>query len=135
MQSKANDPRQAPQIADLGAQINSAIKSLGLTDKQSQGRFENVVRGAIAAESDGKRLTYQEQQKIINRLMLPVDSGHWFTSNKLLWETYGTADEGKKPDVIKGDERDRIVAQLTRDGLAITDDNIKQRFNETYGIR
>lgn len=136
MQSKMNDPQQAPQIADLGAQIRAAVLSMGIaSDKQKQGRFESVVRDAVEAESQGRKLNYKERQTIINRLMLPVDSGHWYSPNKLMWETIGTADEGKKPNIISGDQRDRIVAQLTQDGIAITDANIKQRFNENYGIR
>ena len=136
LQAKMNDPQQAPQIADLSAQISAAALSLGLNvDKQKQGRFESVVRDAIEAESQGRKLNYKERQTIINRLMLPVDSGHWYSPNMLMWETIGTADEGKKPDVISTDQRKRIAAQLTKDGIAVTDANIKQRFKEIYGIQ
>lgn len=134
LQAKLKDPQQAPQIADLNAQIKS--RTMSWTDKDKIGRFESAVRNAVAAETaDGKKLTYQEREKLINRLLLPVDSGHWYTSNQQMWETIGTAGENKGKPVISGQDRDRIVAQLSDAGLPVTEANITTKFNEIYGIR
>ena len=136
LQTKLNDTRTAPTVVELGSQLTTAHNMLKLTDMDQKGIFDNAVALAIAAEAKhkGRDLGFEERDKIIKRMMLPVDSGHWYVGNKMMYQVMGTADQGKGAPVISKDDRALISQALENEGRAVTEENILARFKARYGL-
>lgn len=73
MQNDIKAPDKLPEVATLTQQMSEAHNMLGYgsRDGEKKGLFDRAVRDAIDAEqrARGKPLTYEERQKIIDRMM------------------------------------------------------------------
>jgi hypothetical protein len=133
--SKAPD-----EVATLSQQLTNAHRLLGLRDGmvEKKGQFDAAAFRAINAEQKrvGKDLSFDERQKVIDRLMLDGEiKGAWFggTKNKN-YQVQGTADADKWQPKIGKDERVRIEAALKRNGEPVTEENINNLFRRRYGL-
>lgn len=140
IQIKVKDPDQQPDVLTLSQQLAIAHNQLnfGKGDSVKKGRFDNAVSQEIASEMRNKKrdLTFEERDKIIKRLMLPVTSGGWIEfGTSRLYESIGTSQESSYRPKISDDDRKLISAALRAEGILPTEENITSRFNLRYGIR
>lgn len=138
IKTKLNDPAQAPTVLALGGQLVNAHELLkfGSSDLEKKGKFDSAVTQAIAEESKtkGRDLNFEERQRVIIRMMLPVDNGNWFITNPKMWEVYGTPDQAGKKPVISKDDRAQIERVLAAKGEPINEQSVNALFNEAYGL-
>jgi soluble lytic murein transglycosylase-like protein len=141
LQTKVKDPKQQPTVMALAGQLSIAHNQLALTgagNAAKRGMFDNAVTQAIADEqADKKReLTFEERDKIIKRMQLPVaGSGGWFSSDKKLFQVAGTSAEVGAKLKVDDEARKLITAALKSEGAEVTDAAIQARFNLRHGIR
>jgi len=139
LQEKLRDPKNAPSVASLDAQLATAHNLLGFkaNDREKKGQFDSVVMQEIAAEQarKGSVLTYEERQKVLDRLMTTgeVPSTFW-NSSKRLYEVTGTEDvnafRAKPSDV----EKAKIQAALKRAGRPVTDAEVNRLYRMKAGL-
>lgn len=139
LQAKLRDPKNAPSVASLDAQLATAHNLLGFkaNDREKKGQFDSVVMQEIAAEQarKGSVLTYDERQKVLDRLMTTgeVPSTFW-NSSKRLYEVTGTEDvnafRAKPSDV----EKAKIQAALKRAGKPVTDAEVNRLYRMKAGL-
>lgn len=137
LQTSTKDPTKLPEVATLEAQINNA-RSLMALKGENAGKFDTVVTNEInaATHAKGKPLTYEERQKVIDRNMLVVSEGGWFSATKRVYEVAGTAEGLTAKPVPTSGDRDLIKAALAAEGVKNpTDAQIVARFNLKNGIR
>lgn len=140
LQTKVNDPKQQPTVVSLAKQLTIAHSQLGITGgsaAKNRGMFDNAVVEAIADEQAEKKraLTFEERDKIIKRLQLPVAGASWFNSDKKLYQVAGTSAEAGAKIKMVDEDRKLITAALKAEGVAVTDAAIQARFNLRHGIR
>lgn len=140
LQTKVKDPKSQPTVMALAGQLSIAHNQLALTGTNNaakRGMFDNAVTQAIADEqADKKReLTFEERDKIIKRLQLPVEGSSWFSSSKKLYQVVGTSAEAGAKLKIEDEDRKLITAALKAEGQQVTDAAIQARFNLRHGIR
>lgn len=77
------------EVGTLTQQINSAVSGWKAKYK---GHFQRVARSEIAREerANGKSLTYDQRQSVIDRLSINMDIDSWMTFDKPRWKIIGT---------------------------------------------
>jgi soluble lytic murein transglycosylase len=140
LQTKVKDPKSQPTVMALAGQLSIAHNQLAITgtgNAAKRGQFDNAVTQAIADEQAEKKreLTFEERDKIIKRLQLPVAGAGWFSGSKKLYQVAGTADEATFKPKIEDEDRKLITAALKAEGVQVTDAAIQARFNLRHGIR
>lgn len=131
LQTKIKDPKSQPTVMALAGQLSIAHNQLKITGKdgaEKRGMFDNAVTQAIADEQAEKKreLTFEERDKIIKRLQLPVaGTGGLFTSDKKAYTQPGP----NLPD----EDRRLIVAALKAEGVEVSDASVMARYNRKQG--
>lgn len=132
MQDKLSKSDAPEQIS-----MDRQISALAATVPQAQrGKFQDAANRELQAESaaKGRKLNFDERQKVLDRLMLREDGG-WFGTGRTMYQVYGTADaEGFTPK-ITDDERKKIESTLRRKGLPVTDKEVERLFRRKYGLQ
>lgn len=133
LQTKVKDPKQQPTVATLEKQLSIAHNQLAITgngNAAKRGMFDNAVTQAIADEqADKKReLTFEERDKIIKRLQLPVaGTGGWFSSDKKAYALPGAG--------IPEDMRKQIEAALKAEGKEISDAAVRDKYQRFAALQ
>lgn len=138
LQNSTKDPNKQKDVATLEAQLGNAHDLLGIRSNPKQkGQFDTVATNEInaATQAKGKPLTYEERQKVVDRLMLPTSAGGWF-GTKRVYEVSGTAEGLTAKPVPTSEDRKLITAALAAEGVKNPSDaQILARFNLKNGIR
>lgn len=140
LQTKASDPKSVPDIASLDAQLGNAhdLLKLGTSDQEKKGKFDSAVTTQLAAAQaeKGSKLTYDERQKVIDRMMVPGDvPGAWFgTTTKKLYEVTGTEAASKFSPTPPPAEKEKIEAAFKRAGRAYTDADVTRLYRQKVGL-
>jgi hypothetical protein len=84
-QERARSGQLETMPRDLDRQVADTIRILDLTRDEQKGRFSSEVHRAVAAEEQrlGKRLSFDEAQRIVDRLAIKVSSPDWWRSGRL----------------------------------------------------
>ncbi len=143
--AKAAEARQEgteSPFSDAGTltqQLADATKRAGF-DAETRAGFQYVARQEIqrVQRAQDKELSFEERQKVIDRLMVTgeVDSGAWWKPdpNKTYYEVAGTEDaEDFMPDVPDS-ERSAIEGALERNGMAVTDEAVVEVYKRKMGL-
>lgn len=93
-------PLASPDIAQLSQQLSVAHNLLKLKKPEDKGAFDSAVQTALADEQAAKgdkKLTYDERQKVIDRMMTQgeIKDGGWFglwSPNRTFYQVAGTSD-------------------------------------------
>lgn len=136
LQTKANQPDQLPKVVALASQLSIAHNQLDITgsgskNPEKRGMFDNAVTLAIADDQRDKKreLTFEERDKIIKRLQLPLPgSGGWLLKDKKAYTEPGAG--------IPDDMRKQIEAALKSENKEVTDLAVRdkyQRFRTLQG--
>lgn len=140
LQAKMSDPAKRSEVATTQQQLQTAHQLLGLgkKDDEKKGKFDHAARRLIAdAELEkGRKLTYDERETIIKKMMLPSNVSGWFgLGSKKMYEVFGTADGDQAKPAMSGDEAEMIRQALLKQGITPTEANINQAFQRKYGVR
>lgn len=87
IQTKARDPKKAPEVATTEQQMSAFTKVLNLKDEKL-GQFQAAAydRFNMHLQAKGKEPTYEERQQILDQLTLDV-----VTSKGLIWDSKSPA--------------------------------------------
>jgi hypothetical protein len=143
------NPAQREQLIDLQNQVKGAgsadVQTLNEqlsrahellnwsgSDGQKKGQFDSAALTAIDAaqhSNGGRKLTYDDRQKIIDRMMVTgsYPGGNWFSSDRF-YQVSGTENEAKFSPKIPDDERTKIEAALTRAKRPVTDEAVMELY-------
>jgi soluble lytic murein transglycosylase len=140
LQQTLLDPKNAPTVATLDAQLGVAHNLLGFKagDREKKGQFDSAAMQQIAAEQarKGGALTYEERQKVLDRLMTTgeVPGAFWGTNSKRLYEIAGTEGASAFAPTPSSIEKEKIVAALKRAGKPVTDAEVNRLYRMKAGL-
>lgn len=128
-------------VQTLNEQLEHAHQLLGWTnaDAQRKGQFDSATLTQIDADqkaAGGKKLTYDDRQKVIDRMMVngSYPGGSWFSSNKF-YQVAGTENAANFTPKIPDTDRQKIEAALQRRGTPITDDAVMKLYKLKNGLQ
>lgn len=132
--------QNANDVQTLNEQLGRAHELLGWTasDAQKKGQFDSAALTAIDAAqkaNGGKKLSYDERQKVIDRMQVTgsYPGGNWFSKDSF-YSVAGTEKESQFTPKIPDDERTKITAALTRAKQPVTDDAVMRLFKLKNGL-
>ena len=132
--SNAND------VQTLNEQLSRAHELLGwsASDGQKKGQFDSAALTAIDAAqkaNGGKKLTYDERQKVVDRMMVTgsYPGGNWF-SKDTFYQVAGTEKAAQFAPKVPDDERAKIEAALTRAKQPVTDEAVLRLYKLKNGL-
>lgn len=135
------DEKEVKDVAAVDDQLRTAHNLLGLGNKdlEKKGAFDSVALAELDREQrqKGKPLTFEERQKVIDRLMMPgtIERGMWFDKSARWYEVQGTDEAAKFTPGSKKD-REEAVAALRKQGfVAPTEKQITDLIKLHYGIQ
>lgn len=143
MQTSTKTPAGAEQVATLQQQLATVHNTLGWNEADAsakKGQFDATAYRALdqAAKEKGKALTYEERQKVLDRLVIDgeVVSGHWYMNdpNVKLYEVLGTEDARSFVPTIPDQDRKDIEAALGRAKLPVTPERVMQLYKRKHGL-
>ncbi|MES2247900.1 MAG: transglycosylase SLT domain-containing protein [Pseudomonadota bacterium] len=140
LQTKAKDPKQLPDVATFEAQLGNAhdLLEFRASDQEKKGMFDSAVTSALAAEQVrvDRKLTYEERQKVIDRMMVPgsVPGLLWGSNSRRLYEVTGTEAAGKFAPMPPAAEKEKIVAALKRAGKPVTEEEVTRLYRQKVGL-
>jgi hypothetical protein len=144
LEDRMNDSEKLKDAATLQQQLTNTHGMLkwGASDKDKRGAFDKAVTDAIDNEQQrvGKRLSYDERQAIIDRLVIEGDvNGPWylggFGGKRRFYEVQGTADVENFEPAIDANDRLTIIEKFkARAGRLPTDVEITQTFRKWKGL-
>lgn len=140
MQQKMKEPAEVENVATLTQQLNAKHNEMswGASDREKKGKFDAAVYSAIDAEQSrlGRKLSYDETQKIINRLAISESSGFLGLGTTYFYQVAGTsaAEQFIKDIDVPSVERDKIAGALQRHGDPVTDETIKDLYMRNLGF-
>lgn len=110
----------------------------GAGDKEKKGQFDRIADEAFQEETKrlGRKPTYEEGQKVLDRLMLQGDTNGWVPFGKRRWfQVQGSEDAAKfVPDIPEAD-RAEIAARFQRlRGRAPTDAELVNTYKTWKGL-
>lgn len=135
LQAKANDPKNQPEVQTLQQQLELAHGNLGLTTAAQKAAFSSKVMQALQEETrtQGKTLTYDQRQQIINRYMLNKAA---FLNTKF-YQVAGTANEKYFTPHMSDDDRAAAIhwMDVHAPDKKKTEENLWLVFKAGYGIK
>jgi hypothetical protein len=130
----------ANDVQTLDGQLGRAHELLGwsASDAQKKGQFDSAALTAIDAAqkaNGGKKLTFDERQKVVDRMMVTgsYPGGNWFSKDSF-YQVAGTEKAAQFAPKVPDDERAKIEAALTRAKKPITDDAVLQLYKLKNGL-
>lgn len=127
-------------VQTLNEQLSRAHELLGwsASDGQKKGQFDSAALTAIEAAqqaSGGKKIGYDERQKIVDRMMVTgsYPGGNWFSADRF-YQAAGTENETKFTPKIPDTERAKIEAALTRSGRPVSDTAVMELYKLKNGL-
>lgn len=137
-QAKLRDPEKVPDVASMEQQVGAA--AAGLKNERA-GAFKSAVYrdlNAAAAANGGKEPTFDEREKIIDRLRVAKDK--FWSADKQFFEVKGTPEEkdfldGLTIDDVPHADRGLITDSLKRGGYPVTDKNVTDVFRKKLGTK
>lgn len=132
--------QNANDVQTLNEQLNRAHELLGWSaaDAQKKGQFDSAALTAIDAaqkDSGGKKLSYDDRQKVIDRMQVTgsYPGGSWFSKDPF-YTVAGTENAAKFVPSIPDTERAKIEAALTRAKQPVTDDAVTRLYKLKNGL-
>ncbi|HAV74289.1 MULTISPECIES: hypothetical protein [unclassified Limnobacter] len=146
LQGKVQQPDELKDLRTYDQQLTLRYRDLGWDNKDTKqkAQFERAANDAIVAEqvANGKKLTFDEREKVLDRLLIQ-GGGTWYSASKRLFEVQGTEDEaafvrGLEPEKktsaliqsIPAIERQQIEQALRADGRPVTEQAILNLYTE-----
>lgn len=130
----------ANDVQTLDGQLSRSHELLGwsASDAQKKGQFDSAALTAIDAAqkaNGGKKLSFDERQKVIDRMMVTgsYPGGNWF-SKDTFYQVAGTEKEAQFAPKIPDDDRAKIEAALTRAKKPVTDEAVLQLYKLKNGL-
>lgn len=148
-QGDALKPEKIHEVASLSMQLNTAhnLMKFGRNETEKKGQFDRVVTTAIQGETErqGRNLSMDERQKIIDRMMLEgtAEVPGWFNDFKgHFYQVQGTPNESLfKPDKVPRADRlgdvppadQAAIRAAAPKGSVVTPAIIIQKYNQLHG--
>lgn len=127
-------------VAEIGTQLTVAHNQMkwGESDKEKKGLFDATVLNTLDQEQQakGKKLTFEERQKVIDRMMIQGDTNGWLPfGDKRYFEVQGT-DRAKDFKVTVPDaDKAQITEALHKHGIPVTDDEVLKWYKRKNKIQ
>ncbi len=142
LQTKISKPEEFKEAQTFTQQLGQYHNQLGLNranQAEKRGLFDRVATDAIQSEEKarGKRLTYEERQKLLDRLVVDGEiegSGMLRDDRGRLFEFQGREDVSKFTPRVPRDERGKIEAALKRAGRPVTDAEVTRLYKKKMGL-
>lgn len=140
LQAKANNPAELKDAATLSAQLSNThdlMKWTGAGSAELRGRFDLAATDAINTEERrlGKKLGYEERQKIIDRMLVQGDiNGRWPGGSRQWFQVVGTPDAANFVAQVPDSERKKIEDALRRNKQPVTDDAVRALYQQKLGL-
>jgi hypothetical protein len=134
-------PEELKDVASLDAQLSNAkdlLKLGGAANQEKRGRFDQVVTEAVRTEEKrvGKKLGFEERQKIIDRMVIEGDVNGWIPGgSRRRFEVLGTPEEAKFAAKVPEGDRAKITEALKRAGRPVTDEAVRELYLRRQGIQ
>ncbi|MGL4349775.1 MAG: hypothetical protein ACRCT2_04225, partial [Plesiomonas shigelloides] len=146
LQGKVQQPDELKDLRTYDQQLTLRYRDLGWdnTDTKQKAQFERAANDAIVAEQEarGKKLSFEEREKVLDRLLIQGADG-WVSRGRKLFEVQGTENEagfmkGLDPDKkasafiqkIPASERVQIERALKASGIQVTEQNILDLYTQ-----
>lgn len=114
------------------------VMKWGSSDADKKGNFDSAVTRELAVQQDsiGRKLTYDERQKVIDRMAIQGNykGGPWFHTAHYA-DVAGTENASTFVPTIPDDEKAKITAALQRRNLPVTDDAVMKLFKLKNGLQ
>jgi soluble lytic murein transglycosylase len=124
-------------VASEEGQIAAIVKELKL-NKEQTGKFTSAAireLQAAAARNGGKRVSPEEERKILDRLILEGEvPGRIFDTEGRAFEFYGTPDQSRFVPDIPESERPAVEAAVRRLGQMPTPENMAAVYKKAKGL-
>jgi hypothetical protein len=125
-QAKLRNPDTASTVASTEQQMNTYVSTMALKDEK-RGAFQQAAYNEFATfnKANKREPTYDERQKILDRLSMQHDGG-WFGSSKRYFEMPNTPEARTEfmEKTVPEKDRKEITDALTRRGVPVTVQNI-----------
>jgi hypothetical protein len=126
-QAKLRNPDTASTVASTEQQMGTYVSALGLKDDK-RGAFQQAAYNEIAGfvKVNKREPTYDERQKLLDRLSMQHDGG-WFGASKRYYEVASSTPEDRAKfmeQAVPEKDRKEITEALSRRGVPVTVQNI-----------
>lgn len=138
LQAAVRKPDELKDVATLENQLSNTHDLLGwgASDREKKGKFDTVVQQTIATEEKrtGKKLTFEERQKIIDRMVIERDNTALQFGTTRFYEVQGTENAATFTPRVPKEERAKIEAALRRAGRRVDDATVLELYRRKMGL-